>query len=50
MDLAIGVAIGSSLQVALLILPLIVVIGWIMGNLCLLLCPVFLWANSNRVL
>jgi len=31
MDLAIGVAVGSSLQVALLILPLIVVIGWIMG-------------------
>ncbi|KAM3067160.1 hypothetical protein ACMFMG_011713 [Clarireedia jacksonii] len=32
MDLAVGVAIGSSLQVALLLLPLMVVIGWIMGN------------------
>ncbi|KAI8817870.1 Sodium/calcium exchanger protein-domain-containing protein [Fimicolochytrium jonesii] len=31
MDLAIGVAIGSSLQVALLIIPLIVILGWIMG-------------------
>ncbi|OKL60913.1 hypothetical protein UA08_03561 [Talaromyces atroroseus] len=32
MDLAIGVAVGSSMQIALLVLPLIVVIGWIMGN------------------
>ncbi|KAJ3153766.1 hypothetical protein HDU86_005099 [Geranomyces michiganensis] len=31
MDLAIGVAVGSSLQVALLIVPLIVVIAWIGG-------------------
>jgi Ca2+:H+ antiporter len=31
MDLAIGVAIGSSMQIALLVLPLIVVLGWIMG-------------------
>lgn len=31
MDLAIGVAIGSSMQIALLIIPLIVVLGWIMG-------------------
>ncbi|KAJ3178308.1 hypothetical protein HDU87_003620 [Geranomyces variabilis] len=31
MDLAIGVAVGSSLQVALLIIPLIVVIAWIGG-------------------
>ncbi|KAJ5751532.1 uncharacterized protein N7511_008497 [Penicillium nucicola] len=30
MDLAIGVAVGSSMQIALLVLPLIVVIGWIM--------------------
>lgn len=29
MDLAIGVAIGSSLQIALLVLPLMVIIGWI---------------------
>jgi Ca2+:H+ antiporter len=32
MDLAIGVAVGSSMQIALLILPLIVVIGWISGH------------------
>ncbi|KAL6789466.1 Ca2+ transporter [Trichoderma sp. SZMC 28013] len=31
MDLAIGVAVGSSMQVALLLIPLLVVIGWIMG-------------------
>lgn len=29
MDLAIGVAVGSSLQIALLVFPLMVVIGWI---------------------
>jgi Ca2+:H+ antiporter len=32
MDLAIGVAVGSSMQVALLLIPLMVVIGWIMGK------------------
>lgn len=32
MDLAIGVAVGSSLQIALFVLPFVVVIGWIMGN------------------
>lgn len=32
MDLSIGVAVGSSMQIALLVLPLIIVIGWIMGN------------------
>ncbi|KAK6350382.1 hypothetical protein TWF718_003575 [Orbilia javanica] len=31
MDLAIGVAVGSSMQIALLILPFIIVLGWIMG-------------------
>lgn len=30
-DLAIGVAVGSSMQIALLVLPLAVVIGWIIG-------------------
>ena len=30
-DLAIGVAVGSSMQIALLVLPLSVVIGWIVG-------------------
>ena len=32
MDLAIGVAIGSSMQIALLVLPFVVVLGWIIGN------------------
>lgn len=31
MDLSIGVAVGSSLQIALLIIPLSVIIGWIIG-------------------
>lgn len=31
MDLAIGVAVGSSMQVALFIIPLLVIIGWGMG-------------------
>ncbi|KAH0536029.1 hypothetical protein FGG08_007078 [Glutinoglossum americanum] len=31
MDLAIGVAVGSSMQIALLVVPLIVVLGWILG-------------------
>ncbi|KFA79165.1 hypothetical protein S40288_09449 [Stachybotrys chartarum IBT 40288] len=30
MDLAIGVAVGSSIQIALFITPLVVIIGWIM--------------------
>lgn len=32
MDLSIGVAVGSSMQIALLVLPLLVVIGWIAGT------------------
>ncbi|PHH68562.1 hypothetical protein CDD82_474 [Ophiocordyceps australis] len=32
MDLAIGVAIGSSMQVSLFLIPLLVVIGWGMGK------------------
>jgi Ca2+:H+ antiporter len=32
MDLAIGVAVGSSMQIALLVLPFSVVLGWIMGK------------------
>lgn len=31
MDLSIGVAVGSSTQIALLVLPLVVLIGWIIG-------------------
>jgi Ca2+:H+ antiporter len=37
MDLAIGVAVGSSMQIALLVLPLIVVLGWIIGEDCMTL-------------
>ncbi|KAK1635001.1 calcium/proton exchanger [Colletotrichum phormii] len=32
MDLAIGVAVGSSMQVALFLIPLLIIIGWGMGN------------------
>lgn len=32
MDLAIGVAVGSSMQIALLVIPFIVVLGWCMGK------------------
>ena len=32
MDLAIGVAVGSSMQVALLVIPFTVVLGWILGK------------------
>lgn len=32
MDLAIGVAIGSSLQIALLVTPFLVILGWIIGQ------------------
>ena len=31
MDLAIGVSVGSSMQIALLITPLTVLLGWIIG-------------------
>jgi Ca2+:H+ antiporter len=33
MDLSIGVAVGSSMQIALLVLPFIVILGWILGKL-----------------
>lgn len=32
MDLAIGVAVGSSMQIALLLIPFVVVLGWCMGK------------------
>ncbi len=32
MDLAIGVAVGSSMQIALLLIPFIVVLGWCLNN------------------
>jgi Ca2+:H+ antiporter len=31
MDLAIGVAIGSSMQIALFVTPFLVLLGWIIG-------------------
>ena len=35
MDLAIGVAVGSSMQIALLVLPLAVIVGWGLDNQCM---------------
>ncbi|KAL7747286.1 hypothetical protein RI367_007340 [Sorochytrium milnesiophthora] len=32
MDLCIGVAIGSSTQIALLVIPLLVILGWVIGQ------------------
>jgi Ca2+:H+ antiporter len=32
MDLAIGVALGSSMQIALLVTPVLVIVGWILGQ------------------
>jgi Ca2+:H+ antiporter len=32
MDLAIGIAVGSSIQIAIFITPFIVILGWIMGK------------------
>ncbi|KAI1611339.1 Ca2+:H+ antiporter [Exophiala viscosa] len=32
MDLAIGVAVGSSLQIAIFVTPFLVILGWIMGK------------------
>jgi Ca2+:H+ antiporter len=32
MDLSMGVAVGSSTQIALCVLPLLVILGWIMGK------------------
>lgn len=32
MDLAIGVAVGSSMQIALFVTPFLVILGWIMGR------------------
>jgi Ca2+:H+ antiporter len=37
MDLTIGVAVGSSMQIALLVLPFTVVLGWILGEQCMTL-------------
>lgn len=32
LDLSIGVAVGSSIQIALLVIPFIVVLAWIVGK------------------
>lgn len=32
LDLSIGVAVGSSIQISLLVIPFIVVLGWIIGK------------------
>jgi Ca2+:H+ antiporter len=37
MDLSIGVAVGSSMQIALLVFPFIILLGWILGKECMTL-------------
>lgn len=32
MDLALGIAVGSSTQIALFVAPLLVMISWVLGN------------------
>lgn len=32
MDLALGVAVGSSMQIALFVTPFLVILGWIIGQ------------------
>ena len=32
MDLAIGVAVGSNMRIALLVIPFLVILGWIIGT------------------
>jgi Ca2+:H+ antiporter len=32
MDLALGVSVGSSIQIALFVTPVVVIAGWIMGK------------------
>jgi Ca2+:H+ antiporter len=44
MDLAIGVAVGSSMQIALLVLPLIVVLGWILDK-----CAMTLYFDNFQI-
>jgi Ca2+:H+ antiporter len=41
MDLAIGVAVGSSQQIAMMVTPLMVILGWIMGQPMTLYFEVF---------
>ncbi|KAJ3309811.1 hypothetical protein HDV04_005590 [Boothiomyces sp. JEL0838] len=41
MDLAIGIAIGSSIQIAIFVTPLLVIIGWIIGVPLTLSFPIF---------
>ena len=57
MDLAIGVAVGSSMQIALLVLPFTVVLAWIIGKddmtlffdgfqIAVPLCGGFCWSTT----
>ena len=41
MDLAIGVSLGSSLQIAIFVTPFLVLVGWVTGNPLTLAFPVF---------
>lgn len=44
LDLSLGVAVGSSIQIALFVIPLLVVLGWIMDKVRLSLY----WNQANR--
>lgn len=44
MDLSIGVAVGSSMQIALLVLPLVVVLGWILDK-----CAMALYFDTFQI-
>mmetsp|Transcript_1231 Transcript_1231/g.3855 ORF Transcript_1231/g.3855 Transcript_1231/m.3855 type:complete len:93 (+) Transcript_1231:1133-1411(+) len=41
MELAMGVALGSGVQVALFVVPVVVVAGWVMGKAMTLSYPTF---------
>ena len=34
LDLALAVAVGSSIQIALFVLPFLVILGWCIGQVC----------------
>ena len=50
MDLAMGVAIGSSIQIALLVTPFLVILGWGIHQPLSLRFETCKWADSNKIL
>ncbi|KAG8931770.1 hypothetical protein FRC02_002177 [Tulasnella sp. 418] len=50
LDLSIGVAVGSSIQISLLVIPLIVILGWIIGKVGIAHWPLPDVANSIQPL